>query len=112
MVKKSYTTAIIILHIVVILLADFSPFWLDWKLVVLGVIAYYLQIAFFGGCVLSQAQFKDKKQSFHEWYLRKLGLKPNQKYLNLTLRYIIPFLLLGLALIFQVLLQFRVITSF
>ena len=112
MAKKSYTPTIIVLHIVVILLAYSSPFWLDWKLVLVGVIVNYIQIAFLGGCVLSQAQFEDKKQTFHEWYLRKLGLKPNRKTLNFVLRYIMPFLLLGLSLVFQVLLQFKVITSF
>lgn len=112
MTKKSYTPGIIILHIAVILLADTSPLWLDWKLILLGIVIYYVQIAVLGGCVLSQAQFQDKKEIFHDWCLRKLGFKPNRKILNFILRYVGPFLLLGLAIIFQVILQNKVLTSF
>jgi hypothetical protein len=104
--------AIIVLHVAVILLAYSAPFWLDWRLVFGGVILNYIQILIFDGCVLSHAQFEDKKQTFHEWYLRKLGLKPNRNVLNFVLRYIVPFLLLGLALIFQVILNVKVLVSF
>jgi putative flippase GtrA len=102
---------IIAAHIIIILLAYTAPFWLDWKLVLVGVILNYIQILIFKGCVLSHAQFEDKKQSFHEWYLRKLGFKPSRRVLNFALRGIIPFVLLGLALLFQVLLKVNVLVS-
>ena len=103
---------IIIAHVVIILLAYSAPFWLDWRWVLTGVILNYIQVLIFKGCVLSHAQFEDKGQSFHEWYLRKFGLKPNRTVLNIALRYVIPFVLLGLALIFQVLLRFHVLVQF
>lgn len=102
---------IIVLHTVVILLAYSAPFWLDWRLVLVGVILNYIQILIFDGCVLSHAQFEDKKQTFHEWYLRKIGLRPNRTALNFTLRYIVPFLLLGLAVFFQVTFNQQVLVS-
>jgi len=71
----------------------------------------YIQILIFKGCVLSHAQFEDKKQSFHEWYLRKLGFRPNRRILNFVLRWIVPFALLGLAFIFQVVLNVNVPVS-
>ena len=107
--KKPLT---IIAHILVILLAYSSPFWLDWRLVLAGVVLNYIQILIFKGCVLSHAQFEDKKQTFHEWYLRKFGFKPNRKVLSFVLRYVIPFVLLGLALVFQVVLNVKVFASF
>ncbi|MFY9228039.1 MAG: hypothetical protein WAO28_01790 [Candidatus Microsaccharimonas sp.] len=100
---------IIVAHVIIILLAYSAPFWLDWRLVLVGVMLNYIQILIFKGCVLSHAQFEDKKQSFHEWYLRKLGLKPDRRILNIALRWIIPFVLLGLALIFQVVLDINVL---
>ncbi|MFZ3010174.1 MAG: hypothetical protein WA030_04145 [Candidatus Microsaccharimonas sp.] len=103
---------IIIAHVIIILLAYSSPFWLDWRLVLIGVIANYVQVIIFKGCILSHAQFQDKRQTFHEWYLRKFGFKPNRKVLSFVLRYVIPFVLLGTAIIFQVLLGLKVLTSF
>lgn len=100
---------IIVAHIIIILLAYTAPFWLDWRLVLLGVILNYIQILIFKGCVLSHAQFEDKKQTFHEWYLRKLGFKPNRRVLNFVLRWIIPFVLLGYAFVFQVILNVNVL---
>ncbi|MEO6761711.1 MAG: hypothetical protein ABI220_05080 [Candidatus Saccharimonadales bacterium] len=104
-------SAVIILHIIVILLAYSAPFWLDWRLVIAGVIVYYIQIFTIGGCVLSHAQFEDKKQSFHEWYLHKIGFTVNRTILNVILRYVTPPALVGLALAFQVLLSIKVIVS-
>lgn len=103
---------VVVLHVVVILLAYSAPFWLDWRLVALGVVLNYLQILIFKGCVLSLAQFEDKKQTFHEWYLRKLGFKPNRNVLNFILRYIIPFVLLGTAIIYQFVLEMHVLIQF
>jgi len=100
---------IIAAHIIIIVLAYSAPFWLDWRLVLVGVVLNYVQILIFKGCVLSHAQFEDKKQSFHEWYLRKLGLKPDRRVLNVVLRWIIPPVLLGLALIFQVVFNINVL---
>lgn len=100
---------IIIAHIVIIVLAYSSPFWLDWRLILVGVALNYIQILIFKGCVLSHAQFEDKKQSFHEWYLRKLGLKPNRQILNFSLRWIIPLVLLGFALVLQVILKLDIL---
>ena len=102
---------IIIAHIIIILLAYSAPFWLDWRLVLAGVVLNYIQILIFKGCVLSHAQFKDKKQSFHEWYLRKFGFKPNRNILNFVLRYIVPLSLLGIALGFQLGMHVRVLVT-
>jgi hypothetical protein len=103
---------IVLFHILIILLAYSSPIWLDWRFVLVGVILNFIQILILGGCVLSHAQFEDKKLTFHEWYLHKLGLKPNRTILNFVLRYIIPFILLVLALVFQVVFNNRALIQF
>ena len=103
---------IIVVHVVIILLAYSAPFWLDWKLVLIGVALNYLQIFIFKGCVLSLAQFEDKKQTFHEWYLRKFGFTPSRAVLNFILRYIIPFVILGTAVIYQLALNIHVPVQF
>ena len=107
----SRTPFVIVLHIIIILLAYSAPFWLDWRLVALGVVVNYIQILIIGGCVLSHAQFEDKGQTFHEWYLKKFGLKVNRKILNRVLRYIVPFVLLGLAVLIQVVFDIKVLVA-
>lgn len=103
---------VIVSHVVIILLAYSAPFWLDWRLVAVGVILNYVQILIFKGCVLSLAQFEDKKQTFHEWYLRKIGFKPNRTALNLILRYMVPFAILAIAIVYQLILKIHVPVSF
>lgn len=102
MAKTEYTKTLIVTHTVIILLAYSSPFWLDWKLVLLGVALDYIQIIVAGGCVLSLAQFDDKQMTFHEWYLRKLGIRVNRPKFNFVLRYIVPLVILAAAVLFQV----------
>ena len=103
---------IIAAHISVILLAYSSPFWLDWRLLVLGIALYYLQIFIFGGCGLSLAQFKGEKKSFHQWYLEKLGFRPDPARLSFFLDRILPFILLGIALTYQLILGYRPFITF
>lgn len=92
-------------HIIVILFAYSSPFWLDWRLVAVGVTLYYIQIAVFNGCILSLAQFKGERISFHEWYLTKWGIPINRTKLKFFLDNILPFIFLSLALIVQLALR-------
>jgi len=105
------TPVVVVLHIIIILLAYSAPFWLDWRLVALGVVVNYIQILIIGGCVLSHAQFEDKGQTFHEWYLKKFGLKVNRKILNRVLRYVVPFVLLGSAVLIQVVFDIKVLLA-
>lgn len=100
--SSSKPLPIILAHIVVILLAYSSPLWLNWRLIALGIALYYLQLALFGGCVLSLAQFKGEKISFHEWYLTKWGVRVNRKKLSFFLNRVLPFIILGLAILIQV----------
>jgi len=102
---------IILAHIVVILFTYSSPFWLDWRLVATGIALYYLQIAIFGGCVLSLAQFKGEKISFHEWYLTKFGVRVNRKKLKFFLDRVLPFIFLALAIVNQLLFGLRPLVS-
>ena len=56
--------AIIVLHWLIAILAFFSFLWLDYKLIIVGILLYWLQIFIFGACVLSIAQFKTRESTF------------------------------------------------
>lgn len=98
---------IVTTHLVILLAAYSSPFWLDWRIcLILGAI-FYLQLMLFKGCVLTMAQFKTKKSelSFHEWLLDQLSIKMNRRRLIFILRWA-PVVVLIWAVIWQTALGF------
>jgi hypothetical protein len=98
---------IAVLHTTIIFLLYVSPFWLDWKLIVLAIILNYAQMYIFGGCVLTIKQLKSTEISFQEWLLAKLHVKVNRTKFNRFLRWQLPFILLGLALFWQEILKIK-----
>lgn len=101
MIKKSNIIALI--HFLIILTVWSTPFWLNWKIITIVWILNLLQIKIFGGCVLSQAQFNNKKDGFYSHYIKKIF--PNSKIkdsqLNIILDYILPIILIILGYIIQ-----------
>jgi len=102
---------LIFVHFLIVVLAYSSPFWLDWRLVVAGVALNWLQIAIFGGCVLSILQFKENR-SFHVWYLKQLGFRINPIKLDNFLRRYMPFIVIAIALLVQLVWQIKPLVSF
>ena len=70
-------------------------------LVLPGAALYYTQLLVFGQCVITRAQFGSRNQGFYYHYLTKFGFRPNKKYLNLILDYLIPLGMILGALIYQ-----------
>ncbi len=99
------------LHLSLILIAYLSPFLFNYKLILTGIIILFLEYAIFQGCILTNAQFgkKDKNMTFYTIYLEMLGFHFNRKKLKFFIRYIMPFIVLALALIWQVMLGFDVL---
>ncbi len=94
------------IHIFVICLMYFSPFLFSWKVVFIGVMVYYLQLLIFGGCILTIEELgAERKEGFNAYYLRKMGLKVNERKLGIVLNFIVPWAILALALIWQVVLK-------
>lgn len=99
--------AIITLHWIVAILAFFSFVWLDYKLIVVGILVYWLQILIFGACVLSIAQFKTNKSVFLGYNLNKLLKKLKHKELTLKqqqiiVRFVEPAIIIILAIVLQI----------
>ena len=91
------------LHLIIILVIFSSPFWLSWKLIVIAIFIYYVQLLLFKNCILTTLQFqeKDRNTTFYSYYLEKLGFNVNKKKLRLFLDYILPWLILGAAFFIQ-----------
>lgn len=101
-----------IIHLTIAILAATSFLWLDIKYILIALILYYLQLILVGSCVLSVAQFKNKDTVFLGIYINKLLRLLHLKELSLKqqkifMRYIEPALILLLAIILQVLLDYK-----
>ena len=92
-----------IVRLIIIILALSSPFFLSYKIILLLVILYQLQLLVFGGCVLTKVQFKDRAESYSYWayVLEKAGFHPNYKKLKIFLDYILPVAILLIAYLYQ-----------
>lgn len=103
-----------LIHFVIMVLAYTSPFWLDWKLIALGIIIYYLQIWILGGCVLTYAQYGRWDETFSGnliiKFLDKFKLKIQKEKIKKLLG-ALPLIYLAVALIYQVLLKAGVLVK-
>ena len=91
------------LHTTLELLEWFSFLLIDWQILFSLLILLEIQYAVFGGCVLARAEFgKDKNYTFTWYYLVKIFPNLDPKKTTWVLRYIIPILVLVLAIYLQV----------
>ena len=89
------------LHLGLILCAYFSPVWLNWRLILLGILLYYAQNIILGGCILTRAQFGSNEEGFYYHYLKKLGIRLNKTQTTLVVDYIIPAIIFSTAIVYQ-----------
>ncbi|MFA6963504.1 MAG: hypothetical protein WC227_02200 [Patescibacteria group bacterium] len=110
--KKKF---IIILHLFVMTLAYTSPFWLDWRLIIVGLLLYYLQIWIFGGCILTYAQHGRWDETFSGqsivWLASKFGMKFRMKAVKKFLS-VLPPIFIAIAIVYQILFHGSVLVLF
>jgi hypothetical protein len=96
----------------IILLVWSSPFWLDWKLIFLGIFVYYLQLIIFKEDILTKTNFKTKQRgemTFYSFLLEKIGLNLDRKRMQMIADYIFPWLILLVAYYLQTILNLNVL---
>jgi hypothetical protein len=93
------------IHLTLILLAYFSPFFFRWQIIFVMVFASFIQQVIFKGCILTHAQFgKDPHMTFYYRYLTLLGINVNKEKLKFLMTWIMPILVLLFVLFWQVIL--------
>lgn len=101
-----------IAHAFIMLLAYTSPVWLDWKLIILFLALYYLQIWIFGGCILTFAQYGTYRETFTGSIIAgiasKFGVKANKEKIKKFLD-ILPLIFIIIALIYQVIFKMPIL---
>ena len=93
---------IALLHLAVIVAILVSPFVFSWKAVLAGVALYYVQLYFIGGCVLTKAQFGNTEEGFYAHYLQKLGLHFSSRQIGFVVDWVLPPLILSIAVMRQI----------
>lgn len=73
MLKHFRYYIILFAHLAVIILALISPFIFSWKVVLIGVSAFFINDLLVGYCFLSKWQF-GKREGFTDHYFKKLGI--------------------------------------
>lgn len=90
------------IHLAVIVLFFSSPFWISWKIILVGILAFYFQLLVFRGCILTKAEFGETTHnSFFWYYLNKMGFKVSEKSVVVFVDFFIPAILLAVALFLQ-----------
>lgn len=92
------------LHLAAIIGIWASPFILSWKLIVVGIFLYYLQLLIIGDCILTRQQFLSAKRevTFYSYYLEKFGIRFERREVRIVADYIMPPVILGIALMWQI----------
>lgn len=100
------------IHLLVIIVAYSSPFWLGWKLIIAAVALYFLQLAIFKGCILSTAQFGKGKPGFTIYYTKRAllvcGLQIGDRSLWYFYNLVLPLIIITVAWLWQDQLNHRV----
>lgn len=94
-------------HLLLILIAYSSPFLFNWKIIVFGSLILIIQYYIFGGCVLNKVQFDDANEVFLYPYITMIGLRISRYFFRIFIRYILPLILISLAVIWQVILGIK-----
>jgi hypothetical protein len=103
--QKEHVGWVIILHAIGVLLIWASPFLFPWWVVAIGITAYFLQLFLLGDCILTRAQFHTNNKrgpTFYYYLLTKLGFKPDMQRVRWIADNVMPWIILGLALVLQV----------
>ena len=98
-----------ILHFVIIVLVLISPSLVTWKLVLLGALLYLLQLYLFGGCVLTRAQFGTYDDTFYAHIFNALHIPVNPIKLKFFVDFILPVIIVMVAVFLQVILNLKAI---
>ena len=92
-----------LIHLVLEILSWASPVLFSWWIIVIGFVLMHLQFKIFGTCVLNKIQFKKHSGDsvFLYPYMKMMGFKISFEKARLLMRYIIPLILIIVAIFWQ-----------
>lgn len=87
------------LHIVLIIGILTTPFFVDWRLILVGIALLQLQYWFFKGCVLSNKELGQGNGGFWFYYLKKVLPKITVRSVDIFTELVLPGIVLGIAFV-------------
>ena len=106
--RKSEYGSVFFLHLAVILMIYFSPLIFQWQLILLGLVLYWMQIKFLGGCILTKKQFGDAHQfNFTAHYLAKIGIRISNQKMSFWQNRILPWVIIVNVIYWQIVLKHK-----
>lgn len=103
-----------LLHSILIVGIWLAPFFVEWKIFLALIILYYLQLFIVGNCILTIWQLGERKRdaTFYWWALEKFGFHLDKTKVRIFVDTILPWILLAIALTWQVGLGNAVLLTF
>ena len=94
-------------HLILIILAWMSPFFISWKIILLFILLYYLQLIIFGDCIITRKQFKSKNRemTFYSFVLERAGFNFSRNKIRYLADYVFLWLILLIAITWQILIK-------
>lgn len=106
--RKNYNL-IFWVHLILILIALFSPLLFSWQYIIIGIILLWIEYYLLGNCILTQKQFGKNDKNMTFWYHIFLLLNKNvdKEKLKFFVRNILPIILLIISLLLQIILNYN-----
>ena len=103
------------IQFLLIILVWSSPFWLDWKLIFIGIFIYYFQLIILKEDFFTKRNFNTKERgemTFYSFILEKIGINIDRKRMQLVSDYIFPWVIFAVAYYWQIFLEKLIWISF
>ena len=95
---------IFFIHLIFVIAAWASPFFLNWKIILFFIALYYMQLLIFKDCILTLKQFDINSQdvnkySFYSFLFEKLGFRFSRRKVRILTRFIFPWIILLISIL-------------
>ncbi len=113
--KVTFSKISLFFQFILILLVWSSPFWVEWKLIFVGILAYYVQLIIFKEDLLTRRNFATKirgEMTLYSFVLEKMNIGIDRKRMQLIADYIFPWVILAIAYYWQVFLGRIILLTF
>ena len=90
-------------HLILLILIIASPFLFSLAVIIITIALFWIQFFIFGGCVLTFKQFgkTDPEMTFWYYLFTLLKLDVNKKKVKIAVRYILPFIIVVMTILWQ-----------
>lgn len=90
-----------IIHICLIIACLAMPWFLDWKLIGLGILIFWVQWIILGGCILTKWQYGDYNDTMWNHIFKFLHIPINEQRSRFITTWVLPIIIFITSVIIQ-----------